>query len=116
MQIKKGVTRIVLLIGNYAIKFPNFTFCHLYFLSGCYNNWSERNYCKVFKKHSYIDKVAPCYYCSIFGLFAIYARCKPLERKLTDTEKEYYKHLHDGDDKKENFGYYKNRLVCLDYP
>jgi hypothetical protein len=39
MKIKlNGVTRIVLLIGRYAVKIPNFTVQHHHFLHGCYAN------------------------------------------------------------------------------
>lgn len=65
MKIKKGVTRIVLLIGNIAIKIPNFTYCHLHFLNGCYGNWSERNYTKIFKNlPEFYNKVSPTLFCS----------------------------------------------------
>ena len=39
----------------------------------------------------------------------------PKLEHLTDEEIEKYKDLHNGNFKKENFGYYNNKLVCLDY-
>ena len=114
---RKGCTRIVILTKNYAIKIPNFLVCHLHFLQGCYSNWSERHYCKIMKNMpEFLDLVAPSLFCSWFGLIQIQRRCTPKLEHLTDEEIEKYKDLHNGDFKKENFGYYNNKLVCLDYP
>lgn len=113
-----GCTRIVFLVGRYAIKIPNFLYCHQHFLQGCYANWSERVLCKTFKNRvdpNFINLVAPSYFCSWFGLFQIQARCEPKIEDLTQDEIELYEPLCGGDYKKENFGWHKGRLVCLDY-
>jgi hypothetical protein len=62
-----------------------------------------------------VNYVTPSYFCSWFGLIQIQARCEPRLENLTEEEIHFYKDLHCGDYKKENFGYYKNKLVCLDY-
>lgn len=112
----KGTTRIVFVFKNFVIKIPNFTHCHQHFLQGCYANWSERQFCKSFKGvENIIWRVAPSYWCSWFGLFQIQAKCEPKLEHLTKEEVEEFKDLHGGDYKKENFGWYKGRLVCLDY-
>ncbi len=115
----KGTTRIVFLTKKYAIKIPNFKYCHQYFLQGCYANWSERNYYKIHSKANYENNmsewVVPSYWCSWFGLIQIQAKCKPMLRDLTKKEKDFYHPLCGTDNKKENFGWYKERLVCLDY-
>ena len=100
---------------NYVIKVANFNHCHLHFLQGCYANWSERQYYKRANKINK-DRVAPSYFCSWFGLFQIQARCLEKLENLIEQEIEDYKDLHCGDYKKENFGWYNQRLVCLDYP
>lgn len=114
-----GCTRIVFLVGRYAIKIPNFLYCHQHFLQGCYANWSERQFCLSFKKvektENFIWKVAYSYWCGWFGLFQIQARCEPLERDLTGCEIMFYNDVCGGDNKKENFGWYQGRLVCIDY-
>ena len=113
--IKKGCTRIVILIGDYVIKIPNFTVHHLHFLQGCYANWSERNFCKSFKSGTFMgDKVARSYFCSVFGLIQIQQRVTERETDLTDWEISWFSEL-TTDIKKENFGYRKGILVCLDY-
>lgn len=110
-----GVTRIVILIGKYAIKIPNFTYCHLHFIQGCYCNYSERNYCKIFKgMPEFMGRVVPTIFCSWFGLISIQYRVKELSTKLTKKQiKEFRKYFEDV--KSDNFGIYKDRIVCIDY-
>lgn len=113
----KGCTRIVILIGNYAIKIPNFKVSHLHFLYGCYSNYSERSQYKNIKKNKnnkFSNLIAPSIFCTWFGLIQIQKRCIELERHLTEEEKEIFKDIC-FDIKKENFGYYKNNLVCFDF-
>jgi hypothetical protein len=113
--MKKGVSRIVFLVGKFAIKIPNFTYCHLHFLHGCYANWSERDYCSKFAYYEpVLQKVAKSYFCSWFGLIQIQARCEPNTKELSPQEVEYFKDVCT-DIKPENFGYYRGKLVCLDY-
>jgi hypothetical protein len=64
----------------------------------------------------FLDKVAPSLFCSWFGLLQIQSRCEPKLEDLTAEEIEIFRDLHKGDFKSQNFGYYKGRLVCLDYP
>ncbi len=120
MTLKNGCTRIVFIFNNFVLKIPNYRYSHYHFLQGCQSNYSERNYCKSFKNANYegnmYDFVAPSFYCSLFGLILIQAKCLPIEKELTDDEKEFYKPLCGTDSKKENFGIYKGKLVCLDYP
>jgi len=113
----KGVTRIVFLFKNIVIKIPNFLYCHQHFLQGCYANWSERTFYKNMKliAHPLYHKVAPSYYCSWFGLIQIQARCKPMLQDLTEEQKKEFEPVCGLDNKKENFGWYKDTLVCLDY-
>lgn len=116
MKIKlNGVTRIVFVFDKFVIKIPNFRYCHQHFLQGCYANWSERSYCKTTKGNKSYNLVCPTYFCSWFGLIQIQAKCIELDRKLTRAERKLYVDSCFGDIKKENFGYYKNRLVILDY-
>lgn len=113
-QIKtNGVTRLVFLIGRYAIKIPNFTYSHLHFLNGCYSNWSERHVTKL-KIEEFQVKTAPTLFCSWFGLLSVQIRAEPRIADLTEAEKDYFKNQ-TTDIKPQNFGYIKGRLVCVDY-
>lgn len=116
MRMKtNGVTRIVILIGDYAIKIPNFTYCHQHFLNGGYANWLERCYTKRFKCiDEYYSKISPTIFCSWFGLIAIQKRVKELNRHLTKEEVKYFKNQ-TADIKEQNFGYLNGKLVCIDY-
>jgi len=116
---RKGVTRIVFVFKTFVVKVPNFLVHHQHFLNGCYANWSERQLYKQFKTINDCEiknLIIPSYFCSWFGLFQIQARAEELQRDLTKLEVEKFKDVCSNDIKKENFGIYKNTLVCLDYP
>lgn len=115
MQIRKGVTRRVFLIGNYAVKIPNHSYSHNHFLHGCYCNWKERKFYKDFKKHPYGKLVSPSIFCSFFGLIQIQKRCAPYIGVLSESDKKKFKPVCQEDNKGLNFGWYKGELVCLDY-
>lgn len=118
MRIEKGVTRIVFVFNRFVLKIPNFEKCHMHFLNGCYANWSERYFCKVWrdcKEPDLYKLVAPTYFCSWFGLIQIQARVEILGRQLTKKEEKIYNVVSGGDLKRVNFGWYKDRLVCCDY-
>lgn len=114
---KQGVTRLVFIFRRFVIKIPNFTVQHDHFLSGCCANWNERKRWKIFHPCNDVDfgkKIAPTLFCSWFGLIQIQARCEILHRHLSEEEVEYFKDV-TTDIKCQNFGYYKGRLVCVDY-
>lgn len=108
-----GCTRIVLLVGKFAIKIPNFSYCHRHFLQGCLANWKEREYSKLFPD---CPKVNKALFCSWFGLVSIQKRVEVLERHLTKEEVEYFKDVCPTDIKNDNFGILKGKVVCIDYP
>lgn len=118
MEIYEGITRKVVLVFGFAFKFANLKHGHSNFLNGCYANWSERKYYKDFINSDYEDNlvslVCPSYFCSWFGLVQIQAKCEQIKEELNNVDK--YLPLCGTDSKKENFGYFKGRLVCLDYP
>lgn len=117
---RKGITRIVLIFDSFVIKIPNFTHSMLHFLDGCHANWSERSYCRLHKNAVYEDNmyeyVAPSFWCSWFGLIQIMAKCEINDEHLSAEQQAFYEPLCKTDIKKQNFGFYKGRLVCLDYP
>lgn len=116
--VKNGINRKVFLVWKYAIKIPQFDYCHIHFVQGCLANLNERKYYKDFYGSSYegnmVDFVAPSLFCSWFGLFQIQLRCEPNKIALTESEISFFKPL-TRDIKETNFGFYKNKLVCLDY-
>jgi len=118
IEFKHGITRFVLLIGNFAIKMPRAK-NHLHFLQGCYSNYSERIFYKTFKNYTgdfkYQNYVAPSYFCSIFGLIQIQKRCIENKRELTDEEIELFSSFGISEFKPCNYGYINSNLVVLDY-
>lgn len=113
MQICRGITRIVFLTKNYAIKIPTFK-NHLHFLQGCLSNYKERHYNKIFKNMpEFLDLVAPSLFCSIFGLIQIQKRCKPFLSEIDENILERFKNF--DDIKPQNLGYFNDELVILDY-
>lgn len=60
------------------------------------------------------DMVAPSLFCTWFGLIQIQKKVSVLSRELTRDEIKTFSDL-TTDTKGNNFGYIKNRLVCLDY-
>jgi hypothetical protein len=113
--MKIGTNRIVFYCGNYVIKIPNFTYSHTNFLVGCLANWRERDYCKVFKfLPEFYNLVSPSYFCSWFGLIQIQRKVEVLNRELSESELHQFKGRF-GDIHKSNFGWFENKLVCLDY-
>ena len=102
-------------LNNIVIKIANPFGEHRHFIQGCANNLKERYYTKVFKGSYFLyNKISPTLFCSLFGLFSFQKKVQLLDRPLLDEEKEYFKNI-TTDFKPENFGYLKNKLVCIDY-
>jgi hypothetical protein len=113
--IKTGITRTVILIGDYAIKIPNSRHDHKHFLSGCLANWTERQFSKNNSLSSeWGKKILPVYFCSWFGLFSIHPRIQIRTKPLSEKQKKYFSDV-TTDIKPDNFGYYKGALVCVDF-
>lgn len=114
-----GVTRIVFLLGRYVVKIPNFLVQHDHFLAGCKANWTERKLWKMFRECEgmpHRNLFVPSTFCSWFGLIQIQHRAvvRSNDDPLTDEELRTFKNI-TTDTKASNFGYYKGRLVCIDY-
>ena len=110
-----GVTRVCIYLGFIVIKVPRINYGHLNFLKGCLSNWKERWWYKNFNDLPSGKLVIPSFWCSWFGLIQIQARAEKIRKApLRKKEKEIFKDICT-DLKSQNFGYYKGRLVCLDY-
>lgn len=118
MQIKKGTTRTVILIGSYAIKIPRFWHkfpSHRWkiFLRGILANIDENFWWKcAFQK----EKLCPVLWKSPLGFILIMRRAAPLKEEEYDKEKlENDFKLLPLDNKLINFGKIENRIVLIDY-
>ena len=116
---RQGITRLVFVFNSFVIKIPNFLVQHSHFLAGCKNNWQERCYWKSWRKATECDlkdKVVPTLFCTWFGLIQIQSRASILNNDAFLNEQEilYFGDI-STDTKPSNFGYYKGKLVCVDY-
>jgi hypothetical protein len=121
--VRSGITRTVLLVGRYAIKFPTLRggsarkhsrlrfFCH-----GVLANLSELEW------HEYFgDAVAPVLW-SMGGLVNVYPRCEPFVSfeddpagRALDDVPSVIDDVRIGDLKHDNLGYLNGRAVWIDY-
>lgn len=110
MQIKKGMNRVVLLIGRYAIKFPRYI-DHQSFVRGILSNILE----SVRWKRSHHPALMPVLFTFPFGLLSIQERCDYiLPRKLTQEEIDILPFV-TVDNNGNNAGIHKGRIVVFDY-
>lgn len=106
---QQGVTRIVFLTKNYAIKMPRIRYGWKHFIQGVYSNLSEHECWSISKNENYLCPVL----FSFGGFIIIMPRLKicGTDREVKDVVQE------EGDDFKPcNYGHYKGKVVCVDYP
>lgn len=115
---REGMTRLVILIGPYAVKVPWAPEWRL-FLLGMVGNLAEARWKDL--NHPGLCKV---YYTSSTGLFAIYERLRPVKHtglfiielaRLCAIHKDLPESFWLSDAKPNNFGYRGTELVKLDF-
>lgn len=112
MKLKYGTTRVVVLFGKYAIKFPRINKWKS-FIKGILANLDELMWYKNSPKEWKI-KMCPSLF-TLGGLFLISRRAEPVD--LNDYQKldvSYFEPL-PLDCKIDNFGKFENRIVLIDY-
>ena len=125
MKIKRnGICRIVFLIGEYAIKVPNFTYCWHHFLQGLLSNinenktWKYNGFDKNRKKVR-DDLLCPVIWCSWGGWILVMKKAVPCTFVSEGGDYiDFSKWIvcgWGGDDKADNYGYIDNKIVKLDY-
>ena len=105
---QSGVTRIVFLIGKYAIKMPRVKYGWRHFIQGVYSNLSEHECWNVSKS----EWLCPVLF-SFAGFILVMPRIKICK---TDDELNNYPKEEGDDYKPINYGYYNGKIVCVDYP
>lgn len=111
MQIRHGATRLVLLIGSLAIKFPSFRYGQRYFVYGCLGNVLERDHWHM-QRH---PQLAPVYWCAPLGLLLIMKWYRTLmDRRLTAEERAELP-FSNIDDNGHNVAIEGRRPILIDY-
>ncbi len=109
-----GVTRIVLLIGNVAVKIPNIRQWRL-FLRGLLGNMQERLF-----GTSWMQGFCPIVCSDPFGFVVVMRRAIPLSDKEW-AEFDYEKFVNRADykipveNKQDSFGWVGSQIVAIDY-
>ncbi len=108
-MVRSGITRIVWLIGPYAIKIPNPRYGWDKFLRGLLSNMTEYRFTPLAEKFN----LTPVIWSLWGGWLNIQLRCEP----ITDEE---FSRLNESDwmtcdFKRENFGKLNGRILLLDY-
>lgn len=121
MKIKNGCTRMVFLIGEYAIKIPQIKYGWILFLKGLLCNKQESQLGKMGDK-----RMAPVLWASWGGWILVMPRCKELSsgdfgkiRRLDYhpiTEIPYRGNFKiPVEFKKDSFGWLSGNIVAIDY-
>lgn len=115
---RNGITRAVLLIGPYAIKFPRWRYGWFKYLCGLRSNMTERQFAPLSDEYF----LAPTIWAAWGGFMNVQRRCIPLtddEWERIDVPESELKlmewHGMDCDFKRDNFGTLDGRIVLLDY-
>lgn len=113
-QIEYGCSRTVLLIGNYAFKFPSFLYLWKHFLNGLLHNMQEVTFSNM-----QLPYLCPVLFYLPGGFLNVMPRCREL------TESEYLKlgiqsHFNrisiiTIENKSSSYGWYKGKVVAFDY-
>ncbi len=112
---RRGATRTVIVLRKHVIKIPSFKSWKL-FLHGLLANMQER---QISTCNDVV--LCPVISSSRMGLFVVMPRCYPVNhRGLFFTELcrlmgKFPREFYLSDAKPENFGYFKGRLVKIDY-
>lgn len=114
---RRGCTRIVIIINRWAIKIPNFTYSINHFLKGWVANIHEIDTWKAVTCKGSNEKIkyllCPVISSYLWGFIIVMPKVIIVEDDGFIPHKELLKIC--GDHKPDNYGWYKGRLVCIDY-
>ncbi len=115
-MIKKGSNRWVIYIGGFAFKIPSL-YNYKRFLRGLLSNMQEIEFSHVVE---FKEKLCPILYHLPFGFLIVMPRVRVLnEGEISKEELNKFCRVKEGNIpaelKSDSFGYYKGRLVAIDY-
>lgn len=117
MKITSGVTRIVFIFDRFVIKIPNFTCQWNHFLLGLLANINEDKAWKNAEFHFNGDVshlLCPVIWYSWGGWVLVMEKAIVCDNN-EEIDYKIWENNHFWDNKPSNFGYYKGRLVKIDY-
>jgi hypothetical protein len=116
---------MVLLVGRWAIKVPNFRYGWTLFLKGLLANMQERGWWRHWQEGRHL--MCPVLFSDPLGFLVVMPRCEEIKRHLTDDEampffygvpssetSRGYVGL-SVEDKSDSFGLLDGRIVAIDY-
>jgi hypothetical protein len=115
MRTEIGCTRIVFLIGNYAVKIPNFRYEWKHFLCGLLSNLNERAFAKM-----EWPQFCPVVFSFPGGWLLVMRRARQMTREEFDSFDpqafcEQSDYVVPAEHKPESFGWLNGRVVAIDY-
>lgn len=115
VELRAGTTRVVLLIGNFAIKVPNWSEWRL-FLHGLLANMQEAHFSKIEGQ----DKLCPVLYSIPGGWLNVMPRAERMEfEKWSKVDIQEWikegKFVIPVENKFDSFGIHEGRMVAIDY-
>lgn len=118
ISFARGVTREVILVGRWAIKFPTFRSWRM-FLWGLLSNMQEVTWGKAMKvesgaKQYWSERLCPVLWSLPGGWLVVMRRVERVCTENAEVDYDNFKGL-PGDHKPENFGWLDGRVVMLDY-
>lgn len=115
--VRTGITRTVLLVGRWAIKWPNTRYAWRHTVEGLLANmteastWGGYSKCVDPQVREEAKKLCPVLWCGLGGLLLVMRRAEPMEGVLST----YHVPGWVTDVKPDNFGVLEGRVVCVDY-
>ncbi len=114
MKITSGASRVVILVGRWAIKLPHLGHGWRRFCLGMVANMDERLW------SGFDERLCPVLFCAPLGLFLVMRRVDRVLHSESEVEeigvREFFADVPVAQDENpDNYGYIGNRLVCVDY-
>lgn len=115
--VRTGITRDVLLIGRWAIKFPNTRYSWRHFTEGLLANMTEASTWHGYsgsidpEARAESQKLCPVLWSSWGGWIVVMPRVLPMVGTLSTFHVPWFV----TDVKEDNFGILDGRVVCVDY-
>lgn len=107
---RRGATREIIIIGQIVVKIPKLMGWKS-FLCGLLSNLHER----IWSKSNHFKHLCPIYFSDPLGFIVIMPKCKILTDDEYNIKKKNIPTISIVEGKCDSWGYYKERLVAVDY-